>query len=925
MKRNIFKALAVVTALALSSCSMSNTVKKDDVDTDKKEAYITIDLNQTDRTALPTVSNANDFSRISLSKKPAADVEDTGVLCGYWETNEEGTAYEKMTAAKIGIEAGETYLFTLDAYKGGSYWLSTVTQTIETGENHLSFKLTLTTLSSSGKGSLDVMLTVPDVVKAVEAELKTIDESQTITPEDAALTFADGKAKYTASEIAAGNYVLVYTLYGDTEKITKLGEWREYAGITKEVTSSSKPVIKSEKDLANIYKITLEPNGGTIQGSFPGSYTCDYTRYSDPIPLPYNAIRYDNDGKLVTPNDNGFHDPIFSRKNYIFEGWFDKETGGNKVQEIPSGSTGDIKLYARWTDTFTVDVDSYDTVDAFGEYLSNSLRALQKKGFDSIKLKLTNMADAKDPMDWSTLVMGSEEAEKVLSDYMDERFATIFETIYAVQELNVKLDLSETSLEYLPFAAFADFNGFMSGEPKSLSNLIEITLPQNLSAILPYSFILPGFNEITIPKKVTYMCMPFTTTQTMTINFESGSLIEVIDMIGDELCPLNKITIPAKVKEIKDIAFAGSELNEISFESGSHLEKIGEKAFEACNFETITLSASLESIGDNAFHACDSLATIKFEGTKEQWAVVTRGTDWHKGVPATTVTCSDGVVGLDYPIGTKLLSEQKEVGDIVFNDGSATPYTEGLTLTDAQKAAAIAIIFYKGTGLNSDVFAGWDCEDNVIWNAGDTTTIRTLGVGLKHISDIKWLCLSEDDELTGSYAQGLDIETIICPATNNSGVYTFTCDRNGSDNLQQMIDYIDRYCDGDILSPYTPEYYPAFYSAINYADQKIGSETTSRVAGTAYEDGWYLPSIAELYQIYTNGKGTNKVFDIDTVSELCGGDKFGNSEYWSSSHYQEDTSSIEYLQIYAWSLQFNGNLWTSDKQYEYRVCAIREF
>ena len=35
-----------------------------------------------------------------------------------------------------------------------------------------------------------------------------------------------------------------------------------------------------------------------------------------------------------------------------------------------------------------------------------------------------------------------------------------------------------------------------------------------------------------------------------------------------------------------------------------------------------------------------------------------------------------------------------EVGDIVFKDGSATPYSSGLELNDSKKAAAIAIISF---------------------------------------------------------------------------------------------------------------------------------------------------------------------------------------------------------------------------------------
>lgn len=40
------------------------------------------------------------------------------------------------------------------------------------------------------------------------------------------------------------------------------------------------------------------------------------------------------------------------------------------------------------------------------------------------------------------------------------------------------------------------------------------------------------------------------------------------------------------------------------------------------------------------------------------------------------------------------------------------------------------------------------------------------------------------------------------------------------------------------------------------------------VRGTAYEDGWYLPAIAELYEIGLN-------FDtVKAANDLCGGDEF---------------------------------------------------
>lgn len=44
-----------------------------------------------------------------------------------------------------------------------------------------------------------------------------------------------------------------------------------------------------------------------------------------------------------------------SREGYIFNGWFDAETGGNKVESIVQGSTGAKTLYAQWW-TFSLQV-----------------------------------------------------------------------------------------------------------------------------------------------------------------------------------------------------------------------------------------------------------------------------------------------------------------------------------------------------------------------------------------------------------------------------------------------------------------------------------------------------------------------------------------------------------------------------------------
>lgn len=900
MKRNIFKALAVVAALALSSCSMFITVEKGDNSTESKETYITIGLNQAARTALPTVSSENDFTSFTLTSKESIGSR----LLGTWTSDDTSSAYAKMNAAKIAVTAGSTYTFTLQAVKGGAKWEGSVTKTIETGENSLSFTLAVASLSTEGTGAINVTLTVPDKVKVVDVELKTMDESQTVAPTDAALTFADGKAAYTASDIPAGNYVLVYTLYGDTQKTLKLGEWREYAGIADGLTSSSNPVIENDADLAQIYKITLNLNGGTFTGTFPGSYT----RYSfdedNEISLPYSAIRSD----YISLNEDG--EVELYKKNCFFEGWYDAETDGEIVYCIEP-SMGDVTLWAYWTDTLTLDridaVYKNRGIDALKNYLN--LQPLLEKGFDHINLKLTNMAD------------GITPHSNGYDDWTDERFTAIVGAISSVPDFSVNLDLSETSLTFIPCSAFFDNS--------KLKNLTGITLPKTLTEIIQNAFANTSFT---------------------------------------------KITIPANVEEIGRFAFEDSELEEITFEKDSELESISLKAFYGSKITSITLPASLMIIHDSAFEACDKLETINYEGTAEMWAQIYRSADWHKNVKATTVTCSDGVVSLDYdgsitiasdilngtvtasktnatagetitltatpadgyefgsftvkngtadvtvtngtftmPAGNVTVSatfifkrEQIEgkigiygtpylVGDIVFSDGSAVPYSEGLSLSEAQKSAAIAVIFYKGTGLNSDTFTV-DDNNNMTVTASDNTTVRTLGVGLHNTQGestkkVSWAT----DSASGCTRNYKELQCT--PSVRGSGAAetaTFTGDFDGSDNWTKMYESANA------------ANYPAFNWVNNYA-------ATNSLTGGDYAAGWYLPTVAELSMMYRM-KAT-----VNAALEKAGGTIIAEKYYWSSSQYASNGTLV-------WVLGFtNGYLTYDAKRNVSSVCAIREF
>lgn len=281
--------------------------------------------------------------------------------------------------------------------------------------------------------------------------------------------------------------------------------------------------------------------------------------------------------------------------------------------------------------------------------------------------------------------------------------------------------------------------------------------------------------------------------------------------------------------------------------------------------------------------------------------------------------------------GTKAPDVAKEVGDIVFTDGSATPYSSTLTLTNAQKKAAIAVIFYKGTGLNSDKNGN-----------PDTSTSRTLGMGLFH--DFAGLSWCNKWERGHANAYDYMIRYIQCTVTKSGEDISITGDKNGRDNLLQIAYNLGTgndtglfwNRDGSLYYDYVGPY-PAFYFAIDYKNRTFGTESngeerTSRVKGSEFEDDWFLPSFAELYEVFRASRDSSNNFDIDVISKLCGGDVFGDqSACWTSSQAPDTAENALYIMS-----NYKDNSWLNEltesscdkggpENHSFCTCAIREF
>ncbi|MBQ3966381.1 MAG: Ig-like domain-containing protein [Treponema sp.] len=252
--------------------------------------------------------------------------------------------------------------------------------------------------------------------------------------------------------------------------------------------------------------------------------------------------------------------------------------------------------------------------------------------------------------------------------------------------------------------------------------------------------------------------------------------------------------------------------------------------------------------------------------------------------------------------GEKAPDTAKDVGDIILCDGSAIPYKEGLTLDKDSKSRAVAVIFYVGK----------DCSDD--------DTNRTLGVGMIYFNYEGAWCG------WGTEAQNKRIEELECVVNNNT--HTFTGHKDGSGNFDRLAAAVNDTGNGNN--------YPPFKFANNYAnetrwDSNQKKDKKGRVSGTKYEKGWYLPSIAELYQLRKNLDAVNaalKVCDgMEIVTELWWNVGTDNSYptpcgYWSSSTVPGSKEDAWY---YDFSADYAHNLWKyPNDNYKYS-CAIHAF
>lgn len=237
-------------------------------------------------------------------------------------------------------------------------------------------------------------------------------------------------------------------------------------------------------------------------------------------------------------------------------------------------------------------------------------------------------------------------------------------------------------------------------------------------------------------------------------------------------------------------------------------------------------------------------------------------------------------------IGSKDPDIPYEVGDIVFTDGSSEQYVTGKVLNDEQKEEAVAIVFYKGTGVNND---------------NDTTTVRTLGVGLTASSfTMKWHSYSGNQPKKGA-AGSLNVSVTdgngaIGYAYRDNIVEEMTGCKNGKDSRNKLGSISFDYCEPMV-----------WVSKYAYSEDLVGE----------YAEGWYLGTLKEFCYLAR----TIKDGKISPILTALGRKDFTNMSVWTCSRNGGWDASY-YIGL--GSGGFTSYYANTDSKQQYAI-AIREF
>lgn len=101
---------------------------------------------------------------------------------------------------------------------------------------------------------------------------------------------------------------------------------------------------------------------------------------------------------------------------------------------------------------------------------------------------------------------------------------------------------------------------------------------------------------------------------------------------------------PSSVKIIGSYVFNDTDnLTDLVIPEG--IERLADSSIRNnLDLKSLSLPSTITVIGNNAFRSCQYLSEVKYNGTKAEWDIIYKGSNWNEGSPFTKIICSDGEV-----------------------------------------------------------------------------------------------------------------------------------------------------------------------------------------------------------------------------------------------------------------------------------------
>ena len=246
-----------------------------------------------------------------------------------------------------------------------------------------------------------------------------------------------------------------------------------------------------------------------------------------------------------------------------------------------------------------------------------------------------------------------DEINMIYTGTLAEWIENVHSASWVVTEINGK---SVDAITEITADDFGEITKIGEGAFWKWSQLLRITISDNVTKIGNGAFwSCPNLSSITVSGgNIKYHsngnCLIETDAKILLAGCKNsvipmdGSVTSIGSFAFRENSNLANITIPNSVISIGTGAFYGcSGLTSVAIPDS--VITIGDGAFYECKgLTSVSIPSSVTSIGMSVLRYCNNLKEIKFNGTKEQWGNINKGSNWNLATGNYTITCTDGII-----------------------------------------------------------------------------------------------------------------------------------------------------------------------------------------------------------------------------------------------------------------------------------------